>query len=223
MSLKSRSNPADPAGYKEFLDRIAALTSPRKVRPVVTPSGKRARGFFPSIKSVGRARFESLLEQDVLRVIEVGRLVKRFRTHPVVLALPGERVMHYTPDAQIESDMGGALLETKATFFLKNPVSRDRLLAVSERLAAQKVPFVLVHEQDVQTPGLQNELKELLRLRPVIGRRRGGINPDSWDPSGCSTCNFEIERRWRAAQAQCDELLQRLMRRDPGQAVAEIA
>lgn len=131
--------------------------------------------------------------------------------------------MHYTPDAQIELATGGALLETKATFFLKSPESRDRLLEVSERLAAQRVPFVLVHELDVQVPGLQDELKDLLRLRPVVGRRRQGIDTDLWDPLGCSSPDFEMERRWRAAQSQCDELLQRVMRRDPGQVIAEIA
>lgn len=224
MSLKSHRNPADLGGLEQFFARIAALTSRREVRPVVTPSGLRARGYFPSVKSAAaRARFESLLEQDVLRVIEVGTLVKRFSTHPVVLALPGRKVMHYTPDAQLELASSGALLETKATFFLKSPESRDRLLEVSERLAAQRIPFFLVHERDVQVPALQDELKELLRLRPVIGRRRLGIDTDLWDPLGCSAPDFEMERRWRAAQTQCDELLQRVMRRDPGQVIAEIA
>ena len=58
------------------LARIARLKSPRKVRPVVTPSGQRARGNFGSTKALSRARFESLVERDVLKVLEVASSVK---------------------------------------------------------------------------------------------------------------------------------------------------
>lgn len=205
-----------------FLKKVARLTSTRKVRPVITPSGKRARGNMPSIKAPGRARYESLLELDVLRVAEVSSKIRVLRTHPFVLALPGDRPMHYTPDAQFEWGTGGALLETKAAFFLTRESSRKRLQQVVLRLRNAGLGLLLVVEADVRPPGLQDELKELLRLRPSIGRRRRNIDVTRWDPLGRTVAHFELERRWRAAQQECDALLQRVMRRDPDDLIASM-
>jgi hypothetical protein len=202
-------------GLESFFALVAGLTSKRKVRPVVTPSGKRARGNFPSIKTPLRARYESLLEQDVLRVAEVSSLVRVIRTHPAVLALPGDKPMHYTPDAQFEWPSGGALVETKATFFLAQQPSRDRLREVLKRLAANGLPLVLIVEHDVRKAGFQDEIKELLRLRPRIGRYRPSVDPTRWDPLGQAGTNEALERRWQDAQRECDALLERVMRRDP--------
>lgn len=214
------SRALDPSeGLKNFLTRVAGLTSPRKVRPVVTPSGKRARGIFPSIKAPKRARYESLLELDVLRVFEVGTTARLIRTHPVVLALPGEKILHYTPDVQVEWPTGGALVETKASYFLTKPTSRARLHEVVKRLAAQQMPLVLITEHDVRREGFQDELKELLRLRPNVGRYRPTIDSSRWDPLDRPVMDMQLERRWRAAQQACDELLKRVMRRDPDELI----
>lgn len=209
-----------PPGLDEFLARVARLTSKRKVRPVVIPSGKRARGDFPSIKAPGYARFESLLEQDVLRVIEVGTWARVMRTHPAVLALPGEPVMHYTPDVQVESDDGGILVETKATFFLTKATARDRLRTCVRRLRDNGVKLVVISEVDVQSGNLQDELKQLLRIRPIVGRYRSRIDTSLWNPLKPAVVDFEVERRWRAAQRECDALLARVMRRDPDDLIA---
>lgn len=56
---------------RTFWDALSAIASDRKVRSVVTRSGLRARGVFPSIKAPARARYESLVERDTLRVLEV--------------------------------------------------------------------------------------------------------------------------------------------------------
>lgn len=217
--VSQQPNTVEP-GLQEFLKRVARLHSNRPVRPVVTPSGKRARGHFPSLKARGHARFESLLEQDVLRVFEVSSTVVRFQTHPVVLALPGVPVKHYTPDVQIEELSGGALVETKATYFISKPESRRQLQEVVKRLAEQDLRLVLIDERDVRPAGLQDELKELLRLRPCVGHNRPSIDPTTWDPLGRSALDPVLERRWRAAQQECDQLLQRVMRRDPDELIA---
>lgn len=217
--VSQQPNIVEP-GLQEFLKRVARLHANRPVRPVVTPSGKRARGHFPSLKSRGRARFESLLEQDVLRVLEVSTSVRGFQTHPVVLALPGVPVKHYTPDVQIEELSGGALIETKATYFITKPESRRQLQEVVKRLAEQELRLVLIDEREVRPAGFQDELKELLRLRPRVGRSRPSIDPMAWDPLGRHALDPDLERRWRAAQQECDQLLQRVMRRDPDELIA---
>ena len=220
MSAIPYRSPQPEDGLDNFLARVARLTSKRKPRPVVTPSGKRARGNFPSIKAPARSRYESLVELDVLRVVEVSSKVRVLRTHPAVLALPGDQLVHYTPDAQLEWPTGGMLLETKASYFLTLEPSRLRLQEVVTRLAVQELHLLLIVEGDVRRVGLQDELKELLRLRPRVGRYRPSIDSTRWDPLGRSVADFQLERRWRAAQQECDELLRRVMRRDPGELMA---
>jgi len=220
MSMIPYRSPLPSDQIDSFLARVAALTSKRKVRPVVTPSGRRARGHAPSIKAPTWLRYESLVEFDVLRVAETSSIVHLIRTHPVVLELPGVKPIHYTPDAQLEWPEGGVLVETKASYFLTLEPSRRRLQEVVTRLAMHGLKLMLVVEEDVRRDGLQDELKELLRLRPRVGRYRPGIDASRWDPLGRSVVDFQLERRWRAAQQECDELLRRVMRRDPGEFIA---
>lgn len=207
-------------GLEDFLARVSRLNSKRKPRPVVTPSGKRARGNFPSIKAPAYLRYESLLELDVLRVLEVSSKVRVLRTHPVVLALPGDPVMHYTPDVQLEWPSGGAIVETKAEYFLTLEAPRRRLKEIAARLAQHELHLVVIVGADVRAGGLQEELKDLLRLRPRVGRYRPGLDKARWDPLGTSTVDIHLEKRWRAAQNECNELLERVMRRDPGELIA---
>jgi len=44
---------------------LLPVTNIRKVREIVTVSGRGVRGYFPGKKAEGRARFESLIEEDV--------------------------------------------------------------------------------------------------------------------------------------------------------------
>lgn len=166
LSALPYHTPLPANGLQEFLARVARLNSGRKPRPVVTPTGKRARGHFPSIKSPAHSRYESLLEFEVLRVAEVSSMVRVIRTHPVVLKLAGRNVIHYTPDAQLEWPTGGVLLETKASYFLTQEPSRTRLKETLARLALHGLTLVLIVESDVRRHGLQKELEELLTLRP---------------------------------------------------------
>jgi hypothetical protein len=152
--------------------------------------------------------------------VEVSSKIRVVRTHPAVLALPGERPLLYTPDAQLEWHDGGALLEAKAAYFLTLEPSRARVKEVVARLREAGLTLLLVIESDVRPAGLQSELKELLRLRPSAGRHRSFLDADRWDPLGASLVDPDSERRWHAAQRVCDELLQRVMRRDPDQLIA---
>ena len=68
--------------------------------------------------------------------------------------------------------------------------------------------------------GLQDELEQLLRLRPIVGCYRPHIDTSLWNPLKPAVVDFELERRWRAAQRECDALLARVMRRDPDDLIA---
>ena len=221
-SARSNALLEEVQGLQRILTTIAELNSGRKVRPVVTPSGKRARGAFPSIKAPERARYESLLEQAVLRALEVSPRVRVVRTHPCVLALPGEPLIHYTPDVQVEGLDEAFLVETKATFFLKEPRARRRFREIVRRLGAHRVLLVLITEFDIHD-SLQEELKELLRLRPVVGRYRPRVDTSAWNPlQRPVAADLDLERRWREAKKECDALLERVMRRDPDELLGAV-
>lgn len=203
---------------------VAALKSSREVRPVVTPSGHRARGHFPSYKGK-QTRYESLVEEDALRVLEIAPSVLAIQTHPWVLALTDVdgAPFHYTPDSFITCRHCSLLVEIKGDWLLKRHVSVNALLRAFRALEKQGVPIVLMTESDVRAAGLQDELKELLRLRPLGGRIRTNVDASLWDVVGGKTPSADLLKRWREAQRECDALLERVMRRGPEEAIESIA
>jgi hypothetical protein len=212
----------DDETYEQFVARLAPLLSGQKVRLVVTRGGHRARGELPSFKA-DRARYESLLERSALSVAEVASDIWAYRTHPHVLALWLDgHVKRYTPDALVNYRGRGRLLEVKAGYFIRKASSRAHLLEVVKRLKLANIRLALLDDKDVAAP-LQEELAYLLRHRPARGRYRPGFNASAFDPLGRSAPDAELERRWIAAQRECNELLARVMRRDPDEFIASLA
>ena len=208
----------------EFDALVQRLRSPRRVRPVVTPSGHRARGRLPSLKTHA-AKFESLVEQDTWRVLEVSSQVRRYATHPTVFALPdaeGGKVKHYTPDATVAWRANALCLEVKGLHWMQMRSTRDALRATVRSLRAAGVPLALVSEADVRQNGLQDELRELLRLRPSAGLSRQTVDATAWDPLHQTEPDAATLKRWRQAQHVCYALLERVMRRDPDQFIQSI-
>ena len=204
----------------EVLRLLALHKSNRKPRPVVTPMGKRARGNVHSLKTPqGRGepnRFESLVEDDVLRVLEVARSVSRIVAHPYVVDLSlGGRPHEYTPDAEVTMIHTVALAEAKGDYWLTVEPARTTLATNARKLKQLGIPFLLLLQSDVRAAGLQDELKLLLRERPACNPRRRDLDPSQWDPSGRVQPTGDQLRRWREAQKECDDLLDRVMRRDP--------
>jgi hypothetical protein len=165
------------------------------------------------------------VEEDALRIFEVASCVKSMSTHPYVLKLQnvsgsGRADFYYTPDMFFVPNFlvckwTGMLVEVKGDWLMELPKARASLLRTSRALRNHGVPFVVITETELRPDGLQDELKELLRLRPVGARRREGIDASAWDPLGKSEGTAKEMRRWRAAQAECNALLDRVMRRDP--------
>lgn len=219
--MLTKSGPRRPAWVIQQL--IDSLISDRKPRRVVTPSGHRARGHFPSLKS-RETLFESLVEEDALRVLEVAPSVLTVRTHPFVLRLKHpspERTspLHYTPDSLVVLTDTSLVVEVKGDWLLKLPEARERLRQTLRALRIHDVPFALLTESDVRPAGLQLELKKLLRERPVGARIRSKVDATAWDPTGAVQPSGDMLRRWRAAQQECDALLDRVMRRDPDELI----
>ncbi len=221
MSQKSSDQIPPSDHFNEWLERIATFTPNRSVRRIVTRRGKGVRGNFPSRKAPKRLQFESLVEERVLRVFEVSSLPRVIRTQPCVLELPGDTApLRYTPDVQTQICEEQHFFESKADGFVCNEEERDRIKNVARRMRQQGFNFTLILDGDVRLNGLQEELTELLRERPLVGRYRDDIDANAWDPLSRHVPDAEMERRWLYAQRVCDELLARVMKRDPDDLIA---
>lgn len=201
----------------EVEQRLAEIMSLKKVRPVITRSGHRARGRFPSNR-FSQTRYESLVEEDALRIMEIASSVLECRSHPFVLQLidpsSGEE-FDYTPDLHVVLPHTSCVIEVKGDWLLKLSKPRASLLRTCRALKDRDVPFAIMAERDIRDNGLQGRLTELLRRRPAGARRQAGINKSAWDPLNNTTPTADDLRLWREAQEECNALLRRVMGRDP--------
>lgn len=192
-------------------------SSPRQPRRIVTVSGRGVRGSFPSRKSEKPAQFESLNEAMALLVLEVAASVKSISTQPQVFEyLHDERPRRYTPDVKIETDRGLTFLEIKDDAALaKYSQAVFRLRVAMQHLRQHGHRFYIVLRSDLIANNLQDRLQLLLSVRPVRGRYRPGLNTALWDPEKGTSPSAEIHQKWESAKRECDDLLSRIMRRDP--------
>jgi len=212
---RHRTSRFTPLVIDDLASSPEGLYAKRKVREIVTRSGRGVRGYFPSFKGK-LLKFESLVEEDTLRTLEIAGVVKGLVTQPCVLQLHWDGVdFRYTPDILATIGKREYFVEVKAASFIKNPATVRRLRAIIAHLRKEKIPFILVTEDDIRANSLQDELKLLLRSRATPGRFDPDINSSNWDPRHLNPKDPELMRRWRSAQAICDDLIKRLMRRDP--------
>jgi hypothetical protein len=134
-----------------------------------------------------------------------------------------EGAQDYTPDGCFRLGGRATLVEVKGDWLIRLASTRAALQETLRNARAAGAPLVLIAESDVREPGLQTELKELLRDRPSAGLRRRAIDTDLWDPLEKTEPDAQTLRRWREAQKTCDELLDRVMKRDPDEYIQTIA
>ena len=203
----------------------ALALSARKVRCIVSVSGRRPRGNFPSLKSRGRAQFESLVEEDALRVAEIAPGVTRLRTHPYVLALrDAQGDFGYTPDILIRlADGSFHFVEVKPAGYLERPRAVERLVRVHAGMRAARLSWSILSGATLREGDLQPRLKEVLKARPCAGRPHPGLDTCQWDPKGVAEPDEETAQRWAQAQTICDEIVRRAISSDPGWVLAAAA
>lgn len=197
--------------------------SHRKIRNIVTPSGIGVRGHFPSYKASHGAQFESLIEEAALRVLEVASIIESIETQPCVLQLDGSpKTLHYTPDLRVTFNGKECFFEVKSDRFLSQVKTVARLRNVIDRINREDKRLYIILESDVREDRLQERLTHLLRERPAPRRYDADLDPSLWDPRCAHEPTTVILQRWQEAQRICDELLKRVMRRDPGELLSKI-
>lgn len=200
------------------ISRIVAIyPSSRRPRRIVTVSGRGVRGTFPSRKAAKSAEFESRVEEMALRLLEVAPLVKSITTQPHVFEYSdGSRKRRYTPDLAIETLDGASLLEVKDDETLTTDSEEvERTRAAVRYLRQRGCRIHIVLRADLVADDLQTRLELLLRERPLRGRYRPNIDATLWDPERGTVPPLDVQRQWEDAKRQCDELLHRIMKRDP--------
>lgn len=188
-----------------------------KVRNIVTRSGRGVRGYVPSFKAPKRLKIESLLEKAGVRVSVVAPIATVIETQPCVFRLDGlPKAIRYTPDLKLTINNDPCFFEVKADKALMDADTVSRLREVVSRMSRMRKKLYFILESDVMENGLQEELEDLLRQRPAPGRYNEKLDHSLWDPHQKQEPTPELLKRWHEAQEICNDLLERVMRRDPG-------
>jgi hypothetical protein len=115
--------PAHPLAFR--------TTSLSKARQLVTRSGKRSRGRFPTAKAPVAQCYESQLELSAFRLLELAPSVQAFTAQPAQMRLQGAPVLRYTPDlAVVLVDGSQHLLEVKPARILLEPRVLERVTEI---------------------------------------------------------------------------------------------
>ncbi|MCX4164587.1 MULTISPECIES: TnsA endonuclease N-terminal domain-containing protein [Paraburkholderia] len=198
---------------------LASQPSSGRTRRIVTVSGRGVRGTFPSRKSDRPTQYESLVEVMVLRFLEAASSVKSIATQPLVFKYTdGTSPRRYTPDVQIEIEpaIETVFLEVKDDrTFTANSEAATRLRTALPHLRQHGLRLHIVLRSDLVANDLPEQLELLFRKRPLRGRYRSHVDASMWDPENGTVPPADIQQQWEDAKRQCDDLLRRIMNRDP--------
>lgn len=180
---------------------IGPALSNRKVRAIVTVSRREVRRRVPSYKGK-LLKFESLVKEDALRVLNVASSVTSLVMQPGVFAIPGSPRFRYTSDLRATMYGQDYFVEIKPADFQKTSHGTPRLRRVTPHFKTSQTPFIVTLDIDLRPPRLQEELKALLWLRQVPGRYDTTLDNVQWPPRQTQTAPPEVLRRWYGAQRE---------------------
>lgn len=135
-----------------------------RVRKVVTRSGKRFRGKFPSLKLNRMVHWESMLERDAVLHFEYHPLVLSYQEQPsieIYYDKNGEQ-HRYFPDFRLTFQDGDELyVEVKPARHLATKVVRDKLQAIAKRFEEQGRRLRVMTEDEIRRQPLLTNLQRL--------------------------------------------------------------
>lgn len=137
-----------------------------RARKVVTRSGKRFRGKFPSRKLKRMVHWESLLERDAIFHFECHPLVATYQEQPSIekyYDILGKQ-HSYFPDFRVDFlNDSNLLVEVKYERDLKKKKVAAKLQAVAKRFEEQGRRFRVMTEEDIRRQPLLSNLKAIFR------------------------------------------------------------
>jgi len=150
-------------------------------RKVITRSGARTRGYFPSVKSNRQIPWESPLERDALLVAEFNPRVLRMQEHQRRIAIDstGDPFVAF-PDFIFDfEDEAPLTVEVKSDLDFRDPETQARLAQVANHLSRLGERYWVWTESDIRRSPRLELLEELLTFRrpgaDVYLRERPGV------------------------------------------------
>ncbi|MEO3432311.1 TnsA endonuclease N-terminal domain-containing protein [Inquilinus sp. CAU 1745] len=153
--------------------RVSALRTPcptvasRPVRRVVTKRTKRVVGYLSSVKMRGLVPWESQLEYDCLRLMEVDNSVDAFFAQPEMLPYRHEGIMRrYYPDLYVEYGDGRAeMVEVKYQADADDPDNAELFAVFAAAYAERGINYRVMTENDVRRQPLLTNVTIMLEDR----------------------------------------------------------
>lgn len=140
-------------------------------RKVVTRSGRRIRGYFPSYKCGRMIAWESLLERDAILLLEFSQGVVSYGHQPAVIDYSdGDQMRKYYPDFEAVLDGGEVVhLEIKPAAELERSSVAAKYQLIAADYQRRRQSFRILTDKDIRVEPL---LGNLWLLRPLRGKRR---------------------------------------------------
>lgn len=135
-----------------------------RARKIVTRSGKRFRGKFPSRKMKTMIHWESLLELDAIHVFEFHPQIAAYYEQPSEEAYYDQdgKQRSYFPDFLLVFKTGGKLLvEVKPKKLFETPKLQNKYRAIAKRFSEQDRPFRVLTETEIRKEPLRSNLRTL--------------------------------------------------------------
>lgn len=155
-SGSSAATPANP--------RSTSASSSTRARRVITPSGRRLRGKFPSQKLGRMVHWESLLERDAILHFEYHPWVVSYQEQPSLESYYDSSGVSrkYFPDFKVDFEDGGELIvEVKPSRKLHTIDASLKYGAIAHRFEEQGRPFRILTETALRREPLFSNLKRL--------------------------------------------------------------
>lgn len=143
------------------------------VRKVVTRRGHRVRGYMPSLKLGRHVEWESQLELELYRTLELSGSVKSYDVQPSVEVIQVQGADQiYFPDVEVTYQSGRkTILEVKPAIRLKTPKVAARMQAFTDKCRVTNREFYVVTEEVIRKEPRRSTVEELMYHRHPINSR----------------------------------------------------
>lgn len=132
-------------------------------RKIITRSGRRFRGKFPSTKLGRMVAWESLLERDAILLMELSPGILSYQEQPAIIEyFDGTRICKYFPDFELVTRDGSHThLEVKPSAELLKPEIRSKYACIAEQYQANQHDFRIATEIEIRREPLFSNLESL--------------------------------------------------------------
>jgi hypothetical protein len=141
-------------------------------RKVITRRGRRFRGYFPSKKLGRMVAWESLVERDVILLLEFSPGVLSYQEQPVLVKYhDGSDIRAYYPDFEVVFIDGQSIhVEVKTAKDLAKPVIQNKYRTIAADYARRQHGFRIISDQDLRCGALHKNLRMLASIHRMGDR-----------------------------------------------------